>query len=282
MNYALPNGIRIPNIGFGTADLRGNVKEIIKCAVRCGYRLIDTAAVYGSEEHIGDALQELERDGEIQRKELFLETKIDPSQRSYEAVLESFQHTLERLRTEYVDVLLIHWPVPRGSEDTYQEENREIWRAFETLYREGRVHAIGVCNFLERHLLQILEMCVIAPMLNQLELHPGYQQRGLVRFCREHGLLIEAWSPMGRGILNRPEFQTMAASYKKNIGQLALRWSVENNYIPLTRSSTPVHIASNLDIFDFALRGQDKQFLNELNTNDGHMDIWSYRRQQMY
>lgn len=282
MVQALPNERKLPAIGFGTADLTGDIKEIIKCAVRCGHRLIDTAAVYGSEEAIGVALRELETDGEIRREELFIETKLEPGRRGYEAVLESFQHALNRLQMEYVDMFLIHWPVPRGSEKTYAEENGEIWRAFEALYREGRVRAIGVCNFLERHLLQIMETCSIAPMLNQLELHPGYQQRGLVRFCRERGMLIEAWSPMGRGILNKPEFQEMAAFYEKDIGQLALRWSVENGYIPLTRSSAPGHIAKNLEIFDFALTEDDRDQLNALNTNDGHMDIWSYRRQQMY
>lgn len=282
MDYVLTNGVKIPAIGFGTADLTGDIKEIVKCAVRCGYRMIDTAAVYGSETDIGGALQELVRDGEIRREDLFLQTKLDPAQRSYEAVVENFPHVLERLQTEYVDMFLIHWPVPRGSEETYRGENREVWRAFETLYREGRVRAVGVCNFLERHLLQITGTCSVAPMVNQLELHPGYQQKGLVRFCRERGMLIEAWSPMGRGILNKPEFQRIAGSYEKNIGQLALRWSVENGYIPLTRSSTPEHIAKNREIFDFSLAEDVKEKLNELNTNDGHLDIWSYRRQQMY
>lgn len=141
---------------------------------------------------------------------------------------------------------------------------------------------IGVCNFLERHLLQLTDAGGQLPEVNQLELHPGFQQRGLVRFCRERGIVIEAWSPMGRGVLRKPEFEQMAARYGKDIGQLALRWSLQNGYIPLTRSSNRAHIKNNLNVFDFEISREDMSVLNELNTNDNHQDIWSYKRQQMY
>lgn len=278
----LANGIPIPKLGFGTAGLDGDITNLVKTAIRSGWRLIDTAAVYGSEEAIGRALQELLASGEIRREDLFLQTKIDHHKHGYHAAKREFQRALESLQVNYLDLYLIHWPVPRGSEKTYREENIETWQAFEELYRAGRIRAIGVCNFLERHLLQITENCSIVPMVNQLELHPGYQQRGLVRFCRERGIVLEAWSPMGRGILNRPEYCQMAARYGKDIGQLALRWSIESGYIPITRSSTPGRIASNLEVFDFQLTSEDQALIDGLNSSSDHLDIWSYDYQQMY
>jgi len=282
MEHTLANGVIIPAIGYGTAELIGDIKELVKAAVHCGYRLIDTAAVYGSEQAIGDAVSELVLNGTIRREDLFLETKLDPKQHGYHAVMQEFQNSLERLQTDYLDMYMIHWPVARGSEETYREENIETWGAFEELYQKGKIRAIGVCNFLERHLLQIMKNCSVPPMVNQLEIHPGYQQRGLVHFCQEMGLVIEAWSPMGRGILEKPEIQAIAAKYSKDIAQLALHWSTQGGYIPLTRSSSFLHMANNLDIFDFTLSNDELATMNALNTNDGHMDIWSYRRQQMY
>lgn len=282
MAHTLTNGIELPAIGYGTAELTGDIRQLVMAAVRCGYRMIDTAAVYGSEEAIGEAVSELTANGELCREELFLETKLDPKLHGYHAALRGFQESLDKLQTDYLDMYMIHWPVARGSEDTYREENLETWRAFEELYQKGKVRAIGVCNFLERHLLQLMEACSVPPMVDQLEIHPGYQQRGLVRFCIEQGLVIEAWSPLGRGILNGPEFQAMAAKHGKSAAQLALRWSVQRGHVPLTRSSSPAHMAGNLDIFDFTLSDEEMAAMDQLNTNDGHMDIWSYKRQQMY
>lgn len=282
MEYTLSNGVEIPAFGYGTADLEGNIPSLIQNAVLSGYRLIDTAAVYGSEEKIGVGLRALFDRHEARRKTLFLQTKLNPARHGYHAALHEFQHSLERLQTDYLDMYLIHWPVARGSEEDYPEKNRETWQAFEELYRQKKVRAIGVCNFLERHILQIMENCTVCPMLNQLELHPGYQQKGLVRFCRERGMLLEAWSPMGRGILKTEKYEEMAKKYKKNIGQLALRWSIAKGYIPISRSSTPSHISTNWDVFNFEICEEDMAELDALNTNDGFMDIWSYKRQQMY
>lgn len=276
------NGQRIPSIGFGTADLEGDISAAVETAIRTGYRLIDTARVYGSEEGVGKAIAKCVNDGIVQREELFIQTKLDPILHTYESVLTSFHKSLNALNLDYVDLYLIHWPVVRGGEEDCYERNREIWRAFEILQQDGRVRMLGVCNFLERHLLDLMEYGQSKPVINQLELHPGYQQRGLIRFCRKHGIKIEAWSPMGRGILRMPEFEKMAQKYRKNIGQLALRWSIQSGYIPISRSSTPAHINANLDVFDFAISEEDMTLLNALNTNDGYLDIWSYRRQQMY
>lgn len=272
----------IPAIGFGTADLEGNISTAVETAICAGYRLIDTARVYGSEEGVGKAVAKCIFNGVVCREELFVQTKLAPDRHGYYEAMNAFQESLDLLQMDYIDMYLIHWPVARGSEETYREKNLATWQAFQELKDHGKVRHIGVCNFLERHLLQLTDNGMACPEVNQLELHPGYQQRGLVRFCLEKGIVIEAWSPMGRGILRTPEFEAMAERYGKNIGQLALRWSIQNGFIPISRSSNVRHIATNLDIFDFAIIDEDMAALNALNTNDGHMDIWSYRRQQMY
>ncbi len=272
----------LPAIGFGTADLAGPAERIVLEAISAGHRLIDTARVYGSEEGVGLAAEEAVRRGIVRREELFLETKLAPDRHGYHEALRDFEEALERMRTDYLDMFMLHWPVARGSEDDYREKNIAAWQALTELKQKGRVRHIGVCNFLERHLLQLTDAGLPLPEVNQLELHPGFQQRGLVRFCRERGMAIEAWSPMGRGILKTPEFEAMAARYGKDVGQLALRWSIQKGFVPLTRSSDPEHIAHNLEIFDFEIGPQDTEKLDALNTNTDHQDIWSYKRQQMY
>lgn len=276
------NGQMIPHIGFGTADLVGSVEELVFSAVSAGHRLVDTAQVYGSEKGVGAALKRAIEEGFVLRSELFIETKLAPESHGYYETLNSFEQSLNQLQLDYLDMYLIHWPVARGNEETYKEKNIATWKAFVDLKQKGKVKYIGVCNFLERHLLHLIDACEYVPEVNQLELHPGFQQRGLVRFCREKGMLIEAWSPMGRGVLRKPEFETMAASYGKDTSQLALRWSVQNGYIPLSRSSNYEHITTNMEIFDFEICHEDMEKLNALNTDYDHQDLWSYKRQLMY
>lgn len=276
------NGLTIPCIGFGTADLPDDVERIVSDALRAGYRLIDTAAVYGSESGVGAAVEKAIAEGLVKREELFLQTKLAPDRHGYHEALDAFEESLEQLRTEYVDMYMIHWPVARGSEDDYPEKNIAVWQAFEELQRKGRIKHLGVCNFLERHILQLTEAGMSVPEVNQLEVHPAFQQRGLVRFCREHKIAVEAWAPMGRGVLKTPEFEQMARAYNKNVGQLALRWNLQNGTLPVVRSSSLEHMQNNLDLFDFELLPEDMQRLNELNTCDMHQDFWSYKRQQMY
>lgn len=276
------NGLSLPPIGYGTADLTRPAEEAVLDAIRCGYRLIDTAPVYGSEEGVGKAVRRAEEQGLAKRSELWIETKLPPGRHGYYEALASLEESLARLQTDYVDLYLIHWPVSRGDEETYREKNAAAWQAFEELKKRGKARRIGVCNFLERHLLHLTESGLSCPEVNQLELHPGFQQRGLVRFCRERGIAVEAWSPMGRGLLRTPEYEAMAAAYGKTSGQLALRWSVQKGFLPLSRSSDRAHMEQNLQIFDFQIRPEDMETLDALNTPDNHQDIWSYRRQQMY
>lgn len=282
MNRELTNGLILPQIGFGTADLEGDKVQIIKNALKCGYRLIDTAPVYDSEQAVGTAVTDLISEKQLSREDIFIETKLDPSCHGYKNTMECFEKSLDLLKTDYIDSYLIHWPVSRGNEFDYKEKNIETWNAFEELYEKGKIHSIGVCNFLERHLLQIINNCKIKPMINQLEIHPGYQQIGLVNFCRENGIFVEAWSPMGRGILKDSKFIEMSKKYNKNIAQLALRWSLQKGFVPISRSSSGEHMKTNKDIFDFEISKSDIAIIDELNSNTGHMDIWAYKRQQMY
>ena len=275
-------GGSLPKIGFGTADLSGPVDALVLCAIEAGYRLIDTAQVYGSEEGVGAAVQKAVAQGVVTREELFIQTKLAPDCHGYHEALRCFEESLDKLRLEYLDMYLIHWPVARGSEETYREKNIATWQAFEELKARGKVRHIGVCNFLERHLLHFTENGMTCPEVDQLEIHPGFQQRGLVRFCRERGIAVEAWSPMGRGILRKPEFEAMAASYGKDTGHLALRCNLQKGSVPLTRSSDPAHMALDLELFDFEIAPADMAKLDALNTNTDHQDIWSYKRQQMY
>ena len=271
----------IPEVGFGTADLAEDAEEAIYTALTHGYKVIDTARAYGSEAAVGRALKKACSDGEHKREDYIIQTKVTPGVVGYQAVLDDFEQSLSNLGVDYVDVYFIHWPVNRGSEKTYHHENVEIWRAFEELYKAGKVKNLGVCNFLERHLADILDNCKVKPKVHQLEIHPGYQQIGLVQYSQKMGMDIEAWSPMGRGELNSKVYMDMADRYNCNVGQLALRWSLQKGYTPLSRSKTKEHIINN-KFLDFTISKEDMKKIDELNTNTNYLDIWSYKRQQMY
>lgn len=277
-----PNNLILPPIGFGTYDLNGDVKKIVLGAIERGYRLIDTAKVYGSEDGIGYAIKEAIENGIVKREELFIQTKLAPGEHGYYEAFSCFDESLNRLQLDYIDMYLIHWPVSRGDEYDYKEKNIATWQAFSELKKKGVVKHIGVCNFLERHLIHLMDSSYGYPEVNQLEIHPGYQQRGLVDFCRERNIVIEAWSPLGRGIMNTQEYVAMAKKYGKNVGQLALRWSIQNGFVPLTRSSNFERIEGNMEVFDFEISQEDMEVINKLNSNKNFQDIWSYKRQQMY
>lgn len=276
------NSFTFPDVGFGTAELGDEAENSTYFAVGGGYHLIDTARAYGSENAVGNALRRIYSETDLTREDFVVQTKLTPTEAGYYEALADFDRSLNELQMEYVDVYFIHWPVARGNEHDYHEKNVATWQAFEELQSKGKVRMLGVCNFLERHLLDITENCKVKPQIHQLELHPGYQQIGLVEYSRKLGMQIEAWSPMGRGILNKPEYIQMANSYGKDIGQLSLRWCIQKGYLPLSRSSSKEHIMSNRDIFDFSISDEDMDRLDQLNSNLGYLDIWSYKRQQMY
>lgn len=254
--YELNNGVKIPCIGFGTwqAPDGQTAYEAVKAALGADYRHIDTAAAYGNEESVGKAIA----DSGIDRKELFVTSKLWNEMHGYENTLKGFDKTLKDLGLDYLDLYLIHWPNPIKYREHWQETNAGTWKAFEELYRAGLIRAIGVSNFLPHHLEEISKTAEVAPMVNQIRLCPGETQPEVVKYCRSHNMLLEAYSPMGTGrIFEVPEMKTLAEKYGRSIAQICIRWSLQMGYLPLPKSVTPARIQENTQVFDFELSPED-------------------------
>ena len=252
--FTLKNGVSIPSVGYGTwAVTEEQCVQAVLEAVEAGYRHIDTASYYGTEEPIGRALKRCP----VKREELFLTTKAWKSELGYDNILRAFDASLKRLGVDYVDLYLLHWPRPEGECPDWEALDRESWRALERLYREGRTRAIGVSNFLPHHLENLLREAQVAPMADQIEFHPGYPQWETVEYCRAHGIQVEAWSPMGRGRLREePLLLELAEKYGVSLGQICLRFALECGVIPLPKSVNRGRMAENLSL-DFTLSPED-------------------------
>ncbi len=255
----LNNGVEMPLLGLGVWKV-GNGEELIKAiqtAADCGgYPSIDTASVYGNEEGVGEAI----RKTGLPRESFFLTTKLWNTDHGYEATLQAFEASRKKLGVEYIDLYLIHWPI--------QETNRESWRAMEKLYSEGKVRAIGVSNFLEHHLLPLLETCQVQPAVNQIEYHPYLVSDELHRFCMEHSIQLEAYSPLMRGLLlDDSVLLELGKQYGKSVSQIILRWIVQQNIIAVPKSITPSRIRENAAVFDFELQPEDMKRIASLHKN---------------
>ncbi|MDE6957718.1 MAG: aldo/keto reductase [Lachnospiraceae bacterium] len=253
--YTLSNGVRIPSVGFGTykaAD--GKSIEILKIAIETGYRYFDTASFYGTETFVRDAI----KDSGIRREDFFIASKLWKDEMGYENVKQAFARTLENLGTNYLDLYLIHWPLPAPDYEDWKTLNTETWRALEELYEEGKIRAIGLSNFLPHHIENIVKSCKVKPMVNQLEFHPGYTQEAAVRYCQERGILVQAWSPIGRGrVLADAMMLEMAEKYQVSTAQICLRYALQRGIVPLPKSSTAERMRQNQDIFAFELSQED-------------------------
>ncbi|RRD31235.1 aldo/keto reductase [Streptococcus minor] len=257
-NYTLSNGVQIPKIGFGTWQIPDGteVYNSVSHALKVGYTHVDTAQIYRNEEGVGRAIA----DSELAREKIFLTTKIWNDKHDYELAKASIDESLEKLSVDYVDLLLIHWPNPIAlrEKDAWKAGNAGAWKAMEEAYKLGKVRAIGVSNFMIHHLEALFETAEIKPHVNQVLLAPGCPQEELVSFCRQHGILLEAYSPLGTGsIFDNPIAQELAQKYGKSIAQIALRWSLQKGFLPLPKSVTPKNIEDNLQIFDFELSTED-------------------------
>ena len=265
--FELSNGVRIPCIGFGTWQSRdGEGVAAVKSALEAGYHLIDTAAAYGNELSVGAAI----RESGVPRDQIFITSKLRNSAHGYDATMEAFEWSTQKLGTDYLDLYLIHWPNPLQFRPIWKEATRGTWRAFEALYRAGRIRAIGVSNFMPHHIEMLMETAAIQPMVNQLKLCPGITQDAAVEYCRARGILVEAYSPFGTGsIFSAPEIREIAARYRKSIGQVCLRWSLQMGYLPLPKSGNPARIRENLDVFDFDLSEEDMAKIASLKGSCG-------------
>ena len=260
--YKLLNGVEIPCVGLGTWQTTDDVtKNAVLAAFALGYRHIDTAAAYGSEGGIGNALA----DSGLKREEVFITSKLRNACHGYKSTLAEFDKTLKNLRTDYLDLYLIHWPNPVQYRLMWKKAMQETWRAFEELYKAGKIRAIGVSNFMPHHIDALMETAEIMPMVNQLKLCPGITQPEIVQYCREKGIVTEAYSPFGTGsIFEVAQMKALSEKYGKSIGQICLRWCLQMDFLPLPKSANPMRIKQNTEIFDFTLSDEDMDLIASL------------------
>ena len=261
-SFVLSNGILIPCLGFGTwQSPPDEAASSVRHALLSGYRHIDTAAQYGNEPDVGRGI----RESGVPREEIFLTTKLWNDERGYETTLRAFERSLKNLGTDYIDLYLIHWPATPHRFENWQELNLGTWRAFEKLYKEGRIRAIGISNFMPHHMKPLLDACEIVPMVNQIEIHPGMLQPETVKASQEQGMLIEAWSPLGTGrMLKNETLMQIASKYNVSTAQLCLRYALQHGYLPLAKSVTPSRIDENMKIFDFEISAEDMAFIDAM------------------
>lgn len=253
----LNNGVTMPQVGFGVFRVPENeTMPAVLSAIEAGYRGIDTASLYGNETAVGRAIS---RCG-VPRDQLFITTKLWNDDQGYESTFGAFDGSLGRLGVDYVDLYLIHWPVPAKS------AYLDTWQAFEEIYASGRARAIGVSNFQPWHLQPVLDRCRIVPAVNQVELHPAFQQPEVRAFGRAHGIVTEAWSPLAQGdILADPVIAGLSRKYDKTPAQIVLRWHIELGNVVIPKSVTPSRIRQNIDIFGFSLAAGDMALLRVLD-----------------
>lgn len=269
--YVLSNGVRIPCIGFGTWQTPdGEVAtSSVKAAIDSGYRHIDTAAIYGNEEGVGRGI----RESGVRREELFITTKLWNDSHGYKQALRAFDESMDRLGLDYLDLYLIHWPNPPMFRSRWQEANAEAWKAMEELYEKGRIRAIGISNFRPHHIEALVKVARVRPMVNQIRLCPGETQDEVAAASRAHGMLLEAYSPLGVGrIFDVPQMKVLAEKYGKSVAQICVRWSLERGYLPLPKSVTPSRIAENAQVFDFQLDPADVRMIAEMKGVCGYSD----------
>ena len=262
--YTLSDGLKIPKIGFGTYNEEfADNKAVILDSIECGYRFFDTASLYETERSLGNALKE----SGIPRTDVIIETKLWIDEMGADNVRKAFEKSLNRLQTDYIDIYMIHWPRQTGTDDEkWKELDAETWVAMERLVRQGKVKHLGLSNFLPHHLKNILENCSIKPVVDQLELHPGYSQEAAVAFCKTNGILPMAWSPLGRGrenaTIGNAILVRLAKKYGKSIQQINLRFLLQKGILPIPKASSKEHMKANLEVFDFELSEDDMYMLS--------------------
>lgn len=254
----LNNGVDIPALGFGVWQMENLVQceEAVVKAIQTGYRMIDTAAIYQNETAVGQAV----KDSGVGRDELFITSKVWVQDHGYEQTKKAFQRTLERLQMDYLDMYLVHWPYG---------DFLGTWKALEELYSAGKIKAIGVCNFTVEKLEELKANSTVLPVINQIELHPVFQQKELQVYDRENNIITQPWSPLGNGnadLLNNSELKAIAEKYNKTVAQVILRWHLQEGFVVIPKSVTPSRIEENFNVFDFELGDEEMNIVRSLDT----------------
>ncbi|ETO40354.1 oxidoreductase of aldo, keto reductase family, subgroup 1 [Fructilactobacillus florum 8D] len=262
----LNNGVKMPQLGLGVwKSDNQTASQSVQWALKHGYRAIDTAKQYGNEAGVGTGLKQGLEANHLQRSDVFLTTKIFNGDAGYQSTLDAFDDQLQRLQTDYVDLVIIHWPVTGKYLDT--------WRALEQLYRDGKTRAIGVSNFDIERLRDLLEHTSIKPVLNQMEFNPLEQETDIKNYCDENQIILEAWSPLGHGeTLHNPQIKRLATKYQKTPAQLILRWELQRGVITIPKSTHEQYIQENADLYDFEIEAADMRLINSLDLDQ--RTIW--------
>lgn len=264
--FELSNGLKIPKVGLGTWLIDNDkVEELVECALEAGYRHIDTAQAYGNEEGVGKAI----RKSNIARQDLFITSKIAAEAKTYQEAYDSINETLNKMGLDYLDLMIIHSPQPWQEfrdDNRYFKENKEVWKALETAYQEGKVKAIGVSNFLKDDLENILTSCQIKPMVNQILTHISNTKTELIKFCKENDILVEAYSPIAHGaILKNENIIAMANKYNVSVARLCIRYIIQLGLVALPKASSKEHLIDNLKV-DFEISEEDMEVLKAIKT----------------
>ncbi|MDM5452386.1 aldo/keto reductase [Peribacillus simplex] len=258
----LHNGVKMPWFGLGVFKVEEGPELVnaVKVAIKHGYRSIDTAAIYENEEGVGQGILEGLKEAGISREDLFVTSKVWNADLGYESTIAAYEKSLKKLGLEYLDLYLIHWPV--------EGKYKEAWRALETLYKEGKVKAIGVSNFQIHHLKDLMKDAAVKPMVNQVECHPRLTQKEVQAFCKEQGIQLEAWSPLMQGeLLDNDVLQAIAAKHGKSVAQVILRWDIQNGIVTIPKSTKEHRIVENSSVFDFELTEEELNQIDGLNQN---------------